>query len=77
MGPWDDPGPFETAWWLLLKNERQIIDAHKTEYLMLTSPASRKAYVQMKILSPFLDFWADRGQPVPSEKKDERNNVTF
>ena len=44
---------------------------------MLTSPASRKAYVQMKILSPLLDFWADRGQPVPSEKKDERNNVTF
>ena len=59
------------------ENERAIIDAHKTEYLKLTSPASRKAYVQTKILSPLLDFWAERGQPVPSEKKDERNNVTF
>ena len=59
------------------KKEHEIIDAHKTEYLKLTSPASRKAFVQTKILSPLLDFWADRGQPVPSEKKEERNNVTF
>ena len=57
--------------------EHEIINPHKMEYLKLTSPASRKAYVQTKILSPLLDFWAERGQPVPSEKKDERNNVTF
>jgi hypothetical protein len=59
------------------KEERLLIDPFKTEYLEANSPAARKAIVQTKILQPLFEYWEKIGEKVPTDKMEQRSDVTI
>jgi hypothetical protein len=57
--------------------EREVIDAFKTQYLDATSPAARKTIAMVHIFPALFNYWSSIGEFIDDSEKVLRSTVCW
>ena len=58
------------------KNERELMDKFKEEYMKTTTPAERKMIAQVRIFPALFTYWSSIGVDLSTKEMDRRSDVS-